>query len=391
MGSYYNLISGNIKQYVLRNLYAFVTSIKLPYKTNRLLIIKLDAIGDYVIFRNSLQLIKEDPVYGKYHITLLGNIAYKDLAEKFDSDYISNFLWIHPSLLSYESKQKLKLLWQLKLKGFDVVINPVHSRFYDADNFIKEIKGKKTIGSIGDAIRLTEAEKILSDNFYNILIPVPDYKEFEFLRNAAFIKGLLNLQNKELTLQLSVKSSIAHENSFKIVIFPGATSDYRRWSPGNFAVLVKHLNEKVKNSIHFFIAGSTQDVGLAHEIKNNLSNTSINITDLTGKTSLSELTELIGSSNLLISNETSAVHIAAATKTPFVCISNGSHFGRFNPYPKNMAPSSITVYPDEIFYNHSMHSALAEKYKQYSTLDINSISVSNVGEKTLDLLSRQKR
>jgi ADP-heptose:LPS heptosyltransferase len=57
---------------------------------------------------------------------------------------------------------------------------------------------------------------------------------------------------------------------------------------------------------------------------------------LAGKTSLPEFVEVIRQARLLISNETSAVHIAAAVKTPSVCILGGGHFGRFLPYPEKV-------------------------------------------------------
>ena len=36
---------------------------------------------------------------------------------------------------------------------------------------------------------------------------------------------------------------------------------------------------------------------------------------------------------LLISNETSAIHIAAALDVQSICILGGGHYGRFTPYP----------------------------------------------------------
>ena len=41
---------------------------------------------------------------------------------------------------------------------------------------------------------------------------------------------------------------------------------------------------------------------------------------------------LIFHSKLLLSNETSAVHMAALTNTPTVSVTGGGHYGRFVPY-----------------------------------------------------------
>ena len=55
--------------------------------------------------------------------------------------------------------------------------------------------------------------------------------------------------------------------------------------------------------------------------------------NLAGKTTLSQFIELVRGARLLIGNETSAVHIAAAVGTPSICLLGGGHFGRFLPYP----------------------------------------------------------
>ena len=54
--------------------------------------------------------------------------------------------------------------------------------------------------------------------------------------------------------------------------------------------------------------------------------------NLTGETTLPESCELVRGAKLLIGIETSAVHIAAATNTPSICLLGGGHFGRFMPY-----------------------------------------------------------
>jgi ADP-heptose:LPS heptosyltransferase len=54
--------------------------------------------------------------------------------------------------------------------------------------------------------------------------------------------------------------------------------------------------------------------------------------NIAGKTSLSDLVNIINKAELLVANETGSVHIAAAVGTPVVCILGGGHYGRFMPY-----------------------------------------------------------
>ena len=51
-----------------------------------------------------------------------------------------------------------------------------------------------------------------------------------------------------------------------------------------------------------------------------------------GRTTLSELVQVVAHAALLVTNETAAVHIGAATGTPTLCLLGGGHFGRFLPY-----------------------------------------------------------
>ena len=68
---------------------------KAPFtKTNTLLFLKIDSIGDYILVRNFIQYIFQSDKYGKYTITLCGNISWKTLAEQLDSKFIIRFIWI---------------------------------------------------------------------------------------------------------------------------------------------------------------------------------------------------------------------------------------------------------------------------------------------------------
>ena len=51
-----------------------------------------------------------------------------------------------------------------------------------------------------------------------------------------------------------------------------------------------------------------------------------------GRTSLPGLAAVLAHAELLVGNETSAIHVAAAVGTPAVCILGGGHYGRFMPY-----------------------------------------------------------
>lgn len=345
----------------------------MPFKSGKLLLVRLDGIGDYVLFRNFIQILKQNNKWKHYKITLLGNKLFKDLAEGLEKDWIDEFIWIDlQSLKKYYFLASLSL--RLKLKSFDILINPTHSRIPFYDQFLTYAGCKFLIGNEGDDFYFKDQNaKDVYDKFYDQLIPSISVHHFEFCRNKHFFDILLN-QNIDIKLSLVNKQSgYVSASNYNIVIFPGAGLAYRQWSPANFACLILLIAKADSRNKHFYIVGGESDTTISKKI---LAAVDIkNITDLTGKTSVLEMTDLIGSADLLISNETSAVHIAAATETSTVCISNGNHFGRFNPYPNSLTRKIQTVYPDSSFYttDEVEQNLLVEKYKYKSDLNINLI------------------
>ena len=62
--------------------------------TKKILIIRLDDIGDYILFRNFLPYYKNAEHWKSYSFTLLGNIVWKDLFEKYDASLVNAVIWI---------------------------------------------------------------------------------------------------------------------------------------------------------------------------------------------------------------------------------------------------------------------------------------------------------
>jgi ADP-heptose:LPS heptosyltransferase len=317
---------------------------------------------------------------------LLGNESYRSLAEAYDQDVIDEFIWINPSIIySSNISKKLKLACTLQLKRFDVVINPIHSRLFELDELVASSGGKQLIGSKGDDVNFSSSETYtFSSGFYDKLIPVPGIDTFEYDRNLIFFQNLTRSKIVIPILNMNEKKNHS-ENTYKIVIFPGAGQSFRKWNPGHFAKTMIGLQEKVIKDIVFFIAGGKDDLGTVKELLSGLQ-PGISVVDSTGKTELTDLVKLIADAQLLISNETSAVHIAATVHTPAICISNGNHFGRFNPYPATSS-NIFTLYPDKKFYDKDYREILIEECKKRSPYDINQINSSEVIDKGIEILT----
>ncbi|HEY4743500.1 MAG TPA: glycosyltransferase family 9 protein, partial [Desulfuromonadaceae bacterium] len=120
------------------------------------------------------------------------------------------------------------------------------------------------------------------------------------------------------------------EGSRIIGIFPGAAFAGRCWTPENYRGLARLLG----SGHTYAIFGSSNDKELAGQVTRAIEGacTGAEIIDLVGKTTLRELAKTIAACDLLISTDSSGLHIAIAAGVPSIGIVGGGHYGRFVPW-----------------------------------------------------------
>jgi lipopolysaccharide heptosyltransferase II len=107
----------------------------------------------------------------------------------------------------------------------------------------------------------------------------------------------------------------ANRSECVIGICPGAEyGSAKRWPAYKYQMLIKEVNEQL--DCQWVILGTAADAPIAREIAAGIPN----ITDLTGKTSLGELMDLLSRLTGLFTNETGTMHLADFIGTPLVAI-----------------------------------------------------------------------
>lgn len=354
------------------------------FEEKSLILIRLDAIGDYILFRNFIKTLKENEAYKDYKVTLCGNIQWKEIAETFDRAYIDHYIWIDRIRFGRNLIYRYRKLKEITSKGYEIAIQPVYSReFIFGDSIIKRVHAKDKVGSIGDLKNIARWQKRLSDKYYNKLISTTKGIIFEFYRNKEFFEKFLDtrieLDKPSLDLSAVSSSRAFPENSF--ILFIGANETCRKWSPKHFAEVAKFISENY--GLKGVICGTVSDRKGAKKIKKLLAE--VEAYDYTGRTTLVELAFIISRAKLLVSNETLAPHIAVAVGTPAVVVSNGNHFGRFTPYPTEMSVKYYPVYHPHIENNLDKYQELSERYEYGSKLNINDIRPLKVIETILSI------
>ena len=341
---------------------------------NDVLIVRVDAIGDYILFRNFLQVIHDSGEYKDKKLVMVGNIAWKEIAIELDSGLIDEFIWVDRKRFSRNLIYRYKTLTNISSKQYELVISPVHSRdmFY-SDWIVKNVIANEKIGSAGDLSTMTEKQKNTCDHWFTKLLPAKNGVMFEFYRNKEFFENLLNkkLNITKPYIKLNFQTSALRLPDNYAVIFIGASSHTRKWPIENFSSIAQILTKKY--SLKIVLCGGAGDIKDAEEFFRHFKGAGLN---LVGKTSLVDLLYVIKNGRLMISNETSAPHLAVALDMADIfVISNGNHYGRFTPYPNKIVGSYCVIYPPEIEGSLDDYKQLCDTYGYGSDLNIKGISV----------------
>lgn len=314
----------------------------------RLLITRLDGIGDFILFLDTFKEYRKLYSPEEWEITLLGNRLWRDLAENLS--YADRYWFMEVKRFKLNPVYRYRLIRQVRNAKFDLVIQQNYSRGYWLGDIIVKAGGApKRIGSEGDPNSNTYRQKQRSDKWYTNLIPAEPKNMMELERNAEFIRGLgltdfqanlpkLPIPNDVQQRVDAMLERVGIRESSKFtdfyILFPGAGSPKRQWPVERFADLAQRIYDQ--NGWIGIVCGGPSEEMLAEQLRT-LSNKTP-LLNLSGKTNLIELAGVIRRAKVLIGNETSAVHIASAVGTPSICILGGGHFGRFVPYsvPNNI-------------------------------------------------------
>jgi ADP-heptose:LPS heptosyltransferase len=316
--------------YLLR----FINRFRTPNK--RILIIKTDAIGDYVLFRNFLEVVKASEKFKDHEIDLLGNAVWQDIALWYDKPFVSGFRFVKPDDLYESPMQLLKLAWSFFRSNYDLVLQPSYSRTFIGDGLAGITGAINIIGFESDEERIAPKYKRKTDQFYSerLILPKPYY--FEFDRTRYFFEQVLKHPVDLAGPHFPEKKTGKHG----VTLFLGAGNTKRGWQTENFLQLMELIMGETQQPIH--LVGGPEAEESAAYLQSIFPEDSV--INLVGKTTLPQLIDHIARTGLVICNETSAVHIAAACGTKAVCILGGGHFERFAPYPEHVYSRTVFVF-----------------------------------------------
>jgi ADP-heptose:LPS heptosyltransferase len=313
----------------------------------KLLIVRVDEIGDYMLWRPFLKEIRKSEKYKEYKFHFCGNNGWKSLFETFDKTSADKSVWMEKLRFKTEMLYRYRFLKNIYRQKFDAVINPTFSRDkrYD-DSIVKAAKAPQALGMVANGESVQPYESGYDKNLYTGLFEYPEKPIFEFIRNRLFTEFITG----DSVLSTSTKIDQTLLPSFTVplpekyfVVFPGSRSKVRIWPTENFVRISDYLFETYGWTA--IVCGTKNDevytTSFCEQYKHP-------ILDLTGKTSLPEMLTLFSKAQCLLSVDTGSVHLAAAVNCTVFGIFNGSQYKRFAPYPLAIADNFCAVYPDDI-------------------------------------------
>ncbi len=305
------------------------------YGRKKILLVKLDHIGDYVLFRTLLQTIRNCPKYKNTHITLLGNPIWREIAVTYDNDYVDEWMWLTnrdkcyrqryekllPRCIStrrvHDEQEKVKV--ELRKRKFDEVM--VLSVFRDeiVDWFIE---------SLAPVVIGVKASCALpTDCIYTELVAIRRGSgRFVYDLNREYIEKV----TESSAPPLSLSNPCPVEKRKGILVFVGASHPIKQMTARQYRVLIKRLLAETNEQI--IVAGGRREASFVKRILKAVPSPRLSM--IAGSQSLVEFIGTIQSARYVIANDTGPMHIAAASNIPTICTVNGiCHEDAFWPYP----------------------------------------------------------
>lgn len=320
-------------------------------KRKRLLVVRLDRIGDFLIFLDTLKSYRILYPESEWSITLFGNKTWADLA--IDLPFIDGFCWIDRERFCRNPSYRYQILQMVRRERFDVAIQPAFSREYTlGDAIIRASGASERIGSVGDRSNINTWQKRRSDHWYSRLIPAKQEMLSELERNAEFLRGigLEDFRASPPVYPMDILPEFPGQKDFGqerpyFVVFPGAGLSIKRWAPDRFARIARFVHGKT--GWQPVLCGGTVERGLAEKVISHAQD--LPWINLAGKSSLRELASILHKAGLCIGNDSSAIHLASAVGCPAVCVMGGGHFGRFFPYG-DPSKNRVAYYEMDCFF-----------------------------------------
>ena len=345
-------------------------------QAGRLLIIRLDDIGDYLLFRNQLELYKKSPRWQSCSITLLGNASWKDVFTMLDLGQVDQVIWVEKNRYLEHAEYRVQIWRQLRAQGFETVIAPARTRPPLLDDLC--MMAAAPIRSLGCVNTYVHAQwNRASDALYTELFMPADTLLHEFRFNADFAQWACGIPSAQQ--RPAIDHAFLPQTAGKYLLcFIGANTRSKRWPVNRWVEFIRRYRERRSGTVVLAGAGAAE-LRMANIIGERTGASSI-----VGKVSLTEFVHWAAGAQAVVTNDTMAAHVAASCNRPTVIIANGVNYMRFTEYGNIGVNNVMTVYPAVFRSRRRRVGDGPYDYSEAVSADIESITAGDVLDKLED-------
>ena len=309
----------------------------------RVLLSRLDSVGDIVIFTACLKTYRE--LFNEAIIVLLVRDRTSELFQH--CPFVDEVWEINTKKFRMSLAERFRWFRKLNAYGFDVAINAVYSMSWShLDCLIGWTVASRRIAHecVGG-----NRKRLVPVPYFTELVPVAGEWKFEIDRNYDLLRYLGYRGQVSHTTEIYGLEKTSRERGESryddlplpyAVLVPGGGDKIRRWRSDNFLQVIQEIS--TIRPFTWILCGNLGEGQLCARIAEFLGATGKPVLNFCGKTSLLEFALILKRASFVLSNETSAVHIAAAVRTPAICVLGGGHYGRFYPYPGDPLTVAVT-------------------------------------------------
>lgn len=296
-------------------------------KRSACLVVRLDAIGDFVIWLSAGAGEIAQMTRDHGHSVLLAKRDWVDFAASLD---LFDEIWpVDTERLKRSLFYRLWLLTRVRIQGFSLVIQTRAAREFLLEDSVVRVSGAESvIGNLGNTRNISPRLKRIADRWYTRLIEVPPESAHEMERSKVFCRALTGKEPQPVRVEFdsAIPRHFGVDRGYFLVA-PGAGWAGRCWPVERFGEVASRLHRET--GWRCVIVGSARDRALAESIVGMLGSESL---DLTGKTTLLQSGALLKHAHLALVNESGIAHFAPFVGTRTIVLLGGGHFGWFMPY-----------------------------------------------------------
>jgi len=293
----------------------------------KVLIIYNLALGDGVIWRCSAVNLRK--IYSKeeYKITL---ICQKGIEKLYNHDDIyDEILPIDFNKATVNLMERIKNFKIVRKVYYDTVLDPVGISEWTTNIFYTKASiAKNKIGLRDKNINLHCSIK-KTKNIYDKIIEIKS-KDLSLLEYYSYFINNLSKNKTNFNVGLEKLYTIHSNKTLPkkfFVVFPSASMKLKKWSINRYADLAKRIYDKTQ--LDLVLVGTDSDKESFEEFKSLLK---IPYIDLVGKTNINDYIDILKRSSLVVTNDTSAYHIAVVEEVPVAIITGGYTYYRYVKY-----------------------------------------------------------